>query len=93
MIGALVWNKDGNLRFSLDRGDLWDLRPMDIKNRNIWNYNWIIEQHANSTYENVQNTLDRLYNDNTAPTKIPGAALEFNIQPLGEVKAVSFTEF
>lgn len=91
MIGALVWNKDGNLRFSLDRGDLWDLRPMDIKNRNIWNYNWIIEQHANSTYENVQNTLDRLYNDNTAPTKIPGAALEFNIQPLGEVKAVSLT--
>ena len=29
MMGALIWQKDGNLRFALDRADLWDLRPVD----------------------------------------------------------------
>ena len=28
MLGALIWQKDDNLRFSVDRTDLWDLRPM-----------------------------------------------------------------
>jgi len=28
MLGALVWQKDNKLRISLDRADLWDLRPM-----------------------------------------------------------------
>ena len=27
-LGALVWEKNGEVRFSLDRSDLWDLRPM-----------------------------------------------------------------
>ena len=29
MLGALIWEKDNKLRFSLDRADLWDLRPME----------------------------------------------------------------
>lgn len=29
-VGALLWQRDSALRFSLDRTDLWDLRPMDI---------------------------------------------------------------
>ncbi|MEI7525113.1 MAG: hypothetical protein WCJ95_12325, partial [Mariniphaga sp.] len=29
MLGALIWQKDDHLRFSLDRADLWDLRPME----------------------------------------------------------------
>lgn len=28
-VGALLWQRDSALRFSLDRTDLWDLRPMD----------------------------------------------------------------
>jgi alpha-L-fucosidase 2 len=28
MLGALVWQNGEKLRFSLDRADLWDLRPM-----------------------------------------------------------------
>lgn len=28
-VGALVWQRDSALRFSLDRTDLWDLRPLD----------------------------------------------------------------
>ena len=28
MLGALIWEKDGNLRFSLDRADLWYSTPI-----------------------------------------------------------------
>ena len=28
MLGALIWQKEDQLRFSLDRADLWDMRPM-----------------------------------------------------------------
>nr|WP_233164048.1 glycoside hydrolase family 95 protein [Snuella sedimenti] len=88
MIGALVWQKEDKLRFSLDRADLWDLRPMDIKNKEEWKYSWIVEQRKKGTFHEVINKLDRIYDDNPAPTKIPGAALEFNIAQLGEVEHV-----
>jgi hypothetical protein len=29
MLGALIWEKDHKLRMSLDRADLWDMRPMN----------------------------------------------------------------
>lgn len=39
-VGALVWQRDSALRLSLDRTDLWDLRPMDSisgpNNRFAW---------------------------------------------------------
>ncbi len=89
MLGALVWQKEGKLRLSLDRADLWDLRPIEIKDTVIWKYSWVIEQRNNGTFSEVKNKLDRLYDDNPAPTKIPGAALEFNIEKLGEVENVS----
>ena len=91
MLGALVWEKEGKLRFSLDRADLWDLRPMDIKNREKWKYSWIVEQRKTGNYQEVIDKLDRMYDDNPAPTKIPGAALEFNIKQLGEVESVSLS--
>lgn len=91
MLGALVWEKEGKLRFSLDRADLWDLRPMEINNRAEWKYSWIVEQRKNGTFHEVIDKLDRLYNDNPAPTKIPGAALEFNIAKLGAVENVSLS--
>ena len=91
MLGALVWENKGNLRFSLDRADLWDLRPMDIKNKDEWNYSWIVEQRKNNTFQKVIDKLDRIYDDNPAPTKIPGAALEFDIKPLGDVENVSLS--
>ena len=89
MLGALVWQKEDNLRLSLDRADLWDLRPIEIIDKTIWKYSWIIEQRKKGNISEVHNKLDCLYDDNPAPTKIPGAALEFNITKLGEVENVS----
>lgn len=87
MLGALIWEKEGKLRFSLDRADLWDLRPMENLDRPEWQFSWVKQQWEKNTYEKVQQMFDAPYDRNPAPSKIPGAALEFNISKFGKVKS------
>lgn len=88
MVGALVWQKGGKLRFSLDRADLWDLRPMDNLETPEWRYDWVYQQWKKNNYGPVQEKFDQPYNQSPAPSKIPGAALEFDIAALGPVASV-----
>jgi alpha-L-fucosidase 2 len=88
MLGALIWQKDSNLRFSLDRADLWDLSPMDNLSRPEFSFQWVQEQLKNNNYKAVQELFDVPYDQMPAPSKIPGAALEFDISGLGKVKSV-----
>lgn len=88
MVGALIWEKDGKLRFSLDRADLWDLRPMENLKTPEWKYSWVYEQWKNDTYKEVQDRFDVPYDKSPAPSKIPGAALEFDISSFGKVASV-----
>jgi alpha-L-fucosidase 2 len=88
MLGALIWQKDKNLRFSLDRADLWDLRPMENQNTPEWKFKWVHQQWENDAYHKVQEKFDEPYLQNPAPSKIPGGALEFVIDALGKVKEV-----
>lgn len=86
MIGELVWAKNGKLRFSLDRADLWDSRPMSGLHRKEFSYKWVQNQVAKKDYKPVQDYFDRPYDNEPAPTKIPGGALEFNMSEWGEVR-------
>jgi len=88
IIGALVWQKDGKLRMSLDRADLWDLRPMENLSKPEWKYSWVKKQWENNEYKSVQEMFDVPYDANPAPSKIPGGALEFDISALGETESV-----
>ncbi len=83
MLGALIWEKEGKLRFSLDRADLWDLRPMENLNTDKWKFSWVYEQWKHNKYKNVQNQFDIPYDQLPAPTKIPAGALEFDLGPYG----------
>ena len=91
MLGSLVWEKDGKLRFSLDRADLWDLRPMENLDKPEWKYSWVTEQWEKDTYTNVQQMFDAPYDRNPAPSKIPGAAIEFNTREFGSVTSVELS--
>lgn len=84
-IGALVWQKGDNLRMSLDRIDLWDQRPTDSLSGENFSFKWVEDQWRKGTYQNVQQKMDVPYDQLAAPSKIPGAALEFNTSQLGEV--------
>lgn len=86
-IGALVWEKKGRLRMSLDHVDLWDSRPMENLGGEEWSYKWVEEQWQQDTYKKVQDLFDKPYNQSPAPSKIPGAALEFESAPFGEVES------
>ncbi|MEP6845266.1 MAG: glycoside hydrolase family 95-like protein, partial [Panacibacter sp.] len=87
MLGALVWQKDGKLRISLDRADLWDER--DALDLSKFNFKWVQQQVEKNTYDTVHRLGDDPYETMPYPTKIPAGAIEFNISKLGKVKKVS----
>lgn len=87
-LGALVWQKEGQLRFSLDRSDLWDLRPMKGLDEPEFSYQWITEHVKNKDYRIVQQKLDEPYEKEPAPSKIPGAALMIDTRGWGDVAFV-----
>jgi alpha-L-fucosidase 2 len=88
MVGALVWQNGDNLRLSLDRADLWDLRPMENLNSSKWKYSWVYDQWKKDDYRPVQKQFDDPYDRAPAPSKIPAGALEFDVELLGEVESV-----
>ena len=87
-VGALIWQKGNHLRFSLDRSDIWDLRPLKGLHRKEFSYQWIEEQVNKKDYKPVQEYFDDPYNKEPAPSKIPAGALEFNMPANAKVKSV-----
>ncbi len=82
-LGALIWQKGNNLRISLDRVDIWDDRPMPEIDK--LTFKWVQEKIKLNQYDAVQKTGDEPYETNAAPSKIPGAAIEFDLTKLGRV--------
>ena len=82
-LGALIWKKDNKIRLSLDRVDLWDDRPM--KEIDKLKFSWVVEKVKLHQYDSVQKIGDDPYEKYPAPTKIPGAALEFDLKKYGNV--------
>lgn len=81
-VGALLWMKDGKLRLAIDRIDLWDLRPVPVFQGEPFTFKWVYEHVINKDYEAVQKWYD--LSKCAGPTKIPGAALEFDISQFGK---------
>ena len=88
IIGALVWDKDNKLRISLDRADLWDLRPSDSLSGINYKFNWVYDQVMKRDYLPVQQKFDHPYDNLPAPSKIPGAGLEFSLSGVGSPDSV-----
>ncbi|MGI8951000.1 MAG: glycosyl hydrolase family 95 catalytic domain-containing protein [Chitinophagaceae bacterium] len=88
MLGALIWQKENHLRFSLDRADLWDLRPMKGLHRKEFSYQWVIDHVKKKDYAIVQQYFDAPYDNEPAPSKILGGALEFDTKNWGDVQSV-----
>lgn len=91
LLGALVWQKEDHLRISLDRADLWDMRPMKGLHRKEFSYQWVIDQVHKKDYKPVQEYFDAPYDREAAPSKIPGGALEFDTRNWGAVQSVHLT--
>lgn len=82
-LGALIWEKNGKLRLSIDRVDLWDDRPMPEIDK--LRFSWVQDKVRMNQYDSVQKLGDEPYEKYPAPTKIPGAAIEFDQLNWGQV--------
>jgi hypothetical protein len=89
MLGALVWQKGDAVRVSLDRADLWDERPMKGLHRPEFSYDWVHQQVLKGDYKPVQEYFDAPYDREPAPTKIPGAALEWRGMDMQAVQSTT----
>ncbi|MCP3893062.1 MAG: hypothetical protein GY706_00305 [Bacteroides sp.] len=87
-VGVLVWKRDSSLRFSLDRTDLWDLRPVNGFSGEDYRFAWVKEQIRKKDYLPVQKKLDWPYDRDPAPSKIPGASIEFSLSKIGSPSEV-----
>lgn len=89
LTGALIWQKDGKLRISIDRADLWDLRDVEQFDGPDYSYDFVCRQvMEKKDISPVQAMIDRRTAEDSAPTKIPAGALEFDISGLGAVSSV-----
>jgi alpha-L-fucosidase 2 len=83
MMGVLVWEKNDKLRLSLDRADLWDERKaLDLSKVN---FKWVTEHVLSHDYDTVHAVVDAPYDHIVYPTKLPVAAIEFDISSFGNV--------
>lgn len=83
MLGALVWQKQDQLRLSLDRADLWDERQaLDLSKFNFKDVQRWVKYNQ---YDSAHLFGDKPYDAIPYPTKLPAAAIEFNISSLGKV--------
>jgi alpha-L-fucosidase 2 len=78
LLGALVWGDGKPLRISLDRTDLWDLRPVPEFHGKDYSYRTMRQWVKEGRIED----LHRLYDDpygNPGPTKIHAGRIELTL--------------
>ena len=88
LTGCLLWGNGVPLRFSLDRGDLWDLRLAPEVHEAGFTYAEMIDCVKRGDQEGLLNRFDRIYEKYPYPTKLPAGRLELNfIQPADQISS------
>lgn len=77
VLGALVWGGGAPLKISLDRTDLWDLRPVPEYNSENYSYAVMRQWEKEGRYDELKALYDEPY-QRPAPTKIPAGRIEIS---------------
>ena len=75
LLGALVWGDGKPLRISLDRTDLWDLRPVPEFQTQEYSYKTMRQWVREGRIDDLHRLYDKPYG-NPGPTKIPAGRIE-----------------
>ena len=78
MMGALVWGDGRPLRISLDRADLWDLRPVPEFHSAEYTFRQMREWHEQGRVKDLLRVYEDPYR-RPAPTKIPAGRIELTL--------------
>lgn len=76
-IGALVWGPSEALRFSLDRGDIWDTTPYAGVDSPEFTYSNLVKLAKEGRVDEIRRIFDAPYN-HPLPTKLPAGKLIFD---------------
>lgn len=79
LLGTLVWGDGAPLRISLDRTDLWDLRPVAAFERPEYNWETMQAWEREKRYQELIRLYEDPYRD-PAPSKIPAGRIELSIR-------------
>lgn len=80
MLGALVWGDGRPLRISVDRADLWDLRPVPEFHSGEYNFEQVRRWHEQERHDDLRRLLEDPYR-RPAPTRLPAGRIEVVIPP------------
>ncbi|OQW46647.1 MAG: hypothetical protein A4S16_10165 [Proteobacteria bacterium SG_bin6] len=78
LIGALIWGDGQPLKVSLDRTDLWDLRPIPEYHGPDYRWQRVAAMHHAGEHEALATRLEAPYR-RPAPTKIPAGRIELSL--------------
>jgi len=79
ILGALIWGDGRPLRISLDRTDLWDLRPVPEFYSSQYTYQTVRQWHQEGRHADLIRLLEAPYHRGAAPTKIPAGRIELTL--------------
>lgn len=75
--GALIWGAADALRFSLDRGDIWDTRPCPHIDKARFCYSEMVHLARKKKEEEIRRIFDAPYN-HPLPSKLPAGKIIFD---------------
>ncbi len=78
LLGARIWGDGWPLRLSLDRADLWDLRPVPEWESPDYGYATMRRWVAEGRIEDLHRLYERPDAEHPGPTKIPAGHLEWH---------------
>jgi alpha-L-fucosidase 2 len=79
MTGSLLWGGKDQIRFSMDRGDLWDLRSPKELSEPGFTYANIQKLVKEKNQREINRLFDNIYNQKV-PTKLPGPRIVINLK-------------
>src|SRR5512132_296949 len=77
-LGALVWGDGRPLRISLDRADLWDLRPVPEFHSAEYTFAQLRQWKEQGRVADIRRVYEQPYN-RPAPTKLPAGRIEMTV--------------
>ena len=85
LLGGLLWGEGSLIRLSLDRGDLWDLRPAEAFLADDWTFATMKRQIETGDFDGLHRMYDDPYNV-AHPSKVPAGRLEIDLDPSQEAR-------
>ena len=76
LLGALVWGDGDPLNLSLDRTDLWDLRPVPEFHTPEYTFRQMKQWHEDGNVDAQVRMYEDTYSRPNAPTKIPAGRIQ-----------------